>query len=86
MKLTEIFRFLNKQGFADQVHIVEGEEYIFYAWNKRYSDLEPTVSIKNNKIERIYYSRSLIPFLFKITNIEIEYDFTENHKFVKDKR
>lgn len=87
IKTTQIFGYLNKLGLADQVHFYDGEEIIFYHWNRAISDLILSVSIKNGLIERIDYPRMVIPLIYKMVNTKIENDLnTEEYKFTRDKR
>lgn len=86
LKVTQLFGHLNKIGLADQIHLRENDEIIFYHWNNSMTDLIPSLSIKRGLIERHYYPRSIVPLLYKATNTEIINDLTEEHQFVRDKR
>lgn len=86
MKATKVFNYLNKLGLADQAHLRRENQVVFYHWNQIASELIPSVTIQNEKIERIYYPRSLVPKIFDWVNQEIELDFTEEEKYVRDYR
>lgn len=64
MKATKVFNYLNKLGLADQAHLRRENQIVFYHWNQIASELIPSVTIQNEKIERIYYPRSLVPKIF----------------------
>lgn len=85
MKTTEIFRYLNKIGFADQVHFRDGNQMVFYHWNAQMSDLIPSLTIEGNRIERIYYPRKFMPLIYKITPENIDNDF-QDEGFIRDYR
>lgn len=86
MKATKVFNYLNKLGLADQAHLRRENQIVFYHWNQIASELIPSVTIQNEKIERIYYPRSLVPKIFDWANQEVELDFTEEEKYVRDYR
>lgn len=86
IKTTEIFDYLNKLGLADQVHLRNNNQMVFYHWNQIASDLIPSITIQGDKIERIYYPRSLVPRIFDWTNLTIENDFTKEVGYVRDYR
>lgn len=85
MKLTEIFRYLNKLGLADQIHLRVGNQVVFYHWNKGMTDLLPTLTIENNRIEKMYYARKFMPKLYALTHLEITNDL-KDEEFVRDHR
>jgi hypothetical protein len=87
MKTTDIFNYLNKLGFADQVHLRNNDQIVFYHWNITSSDLLISLVIQGNRIEKISYSRSNYPKIYAMANTEIENDFDlDIHKYVRDKR
>jgi hypothetical protein len=50
------------------------------------SDLIPSLTLKNGRAEKIYYARTFMPKVFILANHIFENNFTEEHKFVRDKR
>jgi hypothetical protein len=87
MKTTDIFNYLNKLGLADQVHLRNNEQIIFYHWNVTSSELLISLVVQANRIEKISYKRSNYPKIYAMANAEIENDFDLNiHKYVRDKR
>lgn len=87
MKLTEFFEILNRLGLADQVHLRDGDQIVFYHWNKAMSDLSPSVTVQRNRIEKLHYPRMVIPRVYMMVNYNFENDFDlEKHRFVRDKR
>lgn len=85
MKVTEIYKYLNKLGLADQVHLRNGNQIVFYHWNKGMTDLEPTLTIENNRIEKMYYARKIMPKMYVLTHLDIENDLA-NEEFIRDYR
>lgn len=77
MKATEIYSYLNKLGLADQVHLRKDNQIVFYHWNQIMSDLIPSLTVANGRIEKMYYGRTFIPKMYAFTNVEIENDFTD---------
>ena len=49
------------------------------------TELIPSLTIQDNRIERIYYARSFMPKIYAFTNVDIENDFT-TEKFLRDYR
>lgn len=85
MKATEVFNYLNRKGLADQVHFRGINQIVFYHWNRGMTDLEPSITIENNRIERLYYPRKVMPLMYMITPQEIENDF-EDQQYIRDYR
>lgn len=50
------------------------------------TDLIPSVTLKDNRIEKLYYARTFMPKVFILANHKFTNNFTEEHKFVRDKR
>lgn len=86
MTTSSIFEYLNKLGLADQVHFRNDEQIMFYHWNKAISDLIPSLLIKSNRIEKIYYQRAIMPKIYALANQVFENDLTTDDKFVRDFR
>ena len=86
MNTLELFNYLNKLGLADQVHLRSGGEIVYYHWNRGMTDLIPSVTLKDNRIEKLYYARTFMPKVFILANHSFTNNFTEEHKFVRDKR
>ena len=84
--MTDLFIILNKMKLADQVHFRDGDQVVFYHWNRGMSDLIPSLTIQRNKIEKFHYSRAGMPRIYIMANYEFINDFTEEHKFTRDKR
>ena len=84
-KLSKIFETLQKANLGDQVHLYR-DEVIVYHWNRNMTDLVQSVRIRGNKIEQVYYSRSIMPLVYRLINEEIDNDFTGEEPFVRDKR
>ena len=85
-KMTDLFNYLSKLELAHQVHFRNNDEFVFYHWNRNMTDLEVSVVIKHGKIERVEYNRSVIPRVYLMMNDDFTNDFTEEHKFTRDKR
>ena len=87
MKVTELFEVLNKLGFADQVHLRDNHQIVFYHWNKSMSDLVPSLTLQRGKMEKIHYPRSIMPRVYVMIGYDFENDLDpEIHKFMRDKR
>ncbi len=87
IKMTQIFGYLRELGLADQIHIRDDEEFVFYHWNQNISNLIVSLVIKHGLIEEVKYPRSKIPRIFNNMNVHIEDNLDlEKHKFVRDKR
>lgn len=79
----KLFVHLKRLGLADFVHI-QKEEIIYYHWNTIKSDLIPVFSIRNERIERIWYPRSVIPLIYRLANTQIQNTLDpDRHPFVK---
>lgn len=85
MKMTELYIYLNKLGLADQVHFRNGNQVVFYHWNKTMSELLPSVTIENSRIERLYYGRKFMPRAYILCATEFENDF-DGQGFIRDYR
>lgn len=85
MKATEIYTYLNKVGLADQVHLRKGNQMVFYHWNRAMTELIPSLTIQDNRIEKMYYARAFMPKIYAFVNLEVENDFT-NQQFLRDYR
>ena len=83
--IKELYKYLNKIGLCDQIHLRDNET-VFYHWNRNKSDLIPTLSLHEKRVEQVYYSRSVAPLLYFYINSDIENDLTSEDKFVRDKR
>ena len=86
MKTSDIYEYLNKLGLADQVHLRKGDQIVFYHWNKAMSDLIPSIMLQGNRIEKLYYQRSLMPKVYAFANQTFENDLTTSQEFVRDFR
>lgn len=86
MNALEIFKYLNRLHLADQVHVRDGDQMVFYHWNRAMSDLIPSVVIQGDKIEQVYYPRSIVPRLYLIMNDKVENNFTMEEGYIRDKR
>jgi len=84
--MTELFEILNKMKLADQVHFRDGEQIVFYHWNRGMSDLIPSLTIQKGRIERFHYNRAGMPRIYIMANYDFINDFTEEHKYIRDKR
>jgi len=84
--MTELFELLNKNKLADQVHFRNGEQFVFYHWNRNMTDLVPSLTIQKGKIEQFNYNRHVMPRVWLMANHEFINDFTEEHKYIRDKR
>lgn len=85
MKVTEIFNYLNKIGLADQIHLRNNNQIVFYHWNRAMSELIPSLTLQDNRVEKYYYSRSFIPKLYTLGATFIENDL-KNEEFIRDYR
>ena len=83
--LLQIFESLRKLELADQLHIYH-DEYIIYHWNRNKTNLIPSLRIKGNKIEQVYYSRYVTPLIYRFINEPIEDNLTGEEGFIRDKR
>lgn len=86
MTVLNLYEYLNKLGLADQVHLRGEEQIVFYHWNLAKSDLIPSLTLEGKRIEKMYYPRSVIPKIYALANQDFEYNFTNEHEFVRDKR
>lgn len=86
MKATELFAQLNRLGLADQAHLRNNNQVVFYHWNRQMSDLLPSLTLQDNKIEKIYYPRSIMPRIYHLINEDFEVDFTKEHGYVRNYR
>lgn len=87
LKMMQLYVYLNKIGLADQIHLRNEEEIVFYHWNNIQSDLVKSLVIRGKLIEQINYPRSIVPLLYRAVNTDIENDLNiEKYKFIKDKR
>jgi len=84
--MTELFELLNKNKLADQVHFRNGEQVVFYHWNKGMSDLIPSITLQRGKIEKFHYNRLAMPRVYIMANYDFINDFTEENKYIRDKR
>jgi hypothetical protein len=84
-KITKIFESLQNKGLAAQVHMYH-DETIIYHWNRNMTDLIQAVRVRGNKIEQVYYSRTIMPLAYSLINEEINIDLTGKEAFVRDKR
>ena len=84
--MTELFELLNKKKLADQVHFRDGNQIVFYHWNTNMTDLIPSLTIQNGRIEQLNYNRHIMPRVWVMANYEFINDFTEEHKYTRDKR
>ena len=50
------------------------------------SDLIPSVMLQGNRIEKLYYQRSLVPKVYAFANQTFENDLTTSQEFVRDFR
>jgi hypothetical protein len=50
------------------------------------SDLIPSLTLEGKRIEKMYYPRSVMPRIYALANQDFEYNFTNEHEFVRDKR
>lgn len=85
LTVTKIFEYLSKNDLAHQVHI-RNDEIVFYHWNRNMTDLVTSVILRENRIEQIYYSRSVVPMLYTFMNSSVENDLDGTEKFIRDKR
>lgn len=85
MKATEVFDYLKRIKLADQVHFRENGQIVFYHWNIGMTDLVPSLTLENGRIEKIYYPRKVMPWIYIITTNTIENDFT-TQEFLRDYR
>ena len=86
MTVIDLFDYLNRLGLADQIHLRNNEQMVYYHWNKAKSDLIPSVLLKEGRIENLYYPRSNMPKVYALANQYFDNNITEEHRFVKDKR
>lgn len=87
MTTTEIFKYLNGIGLADQVHYRDGDQIVYYHWNKTMTDLVASLTLEGGRIERIYYPRKVTPKLYLVAARVIEDDFIgQNFDFIRDYR
>lgn len=84
--MTELFEILNKMKLADQVHFRDSNQVVFYHWNRGMTDLVPSLTLQRGKIEKFHYNRTIMPRVYIMANYEFINDFTEEHKFTRDKR
>lgn len=49
------------------------------------TDLLPSLTIENNRIEKMYYARKFMPKLYALTHLEIVNDL-KDEEFVRDYR
>lgn len=82
---SEIFRYLNSMGLADQVHYRDGGQIVFYHWNKTMTDLVASLTLENGRIERMYYPRKVMPKIYLISARVIEDNF-QGEDFIRDYR
>ena len=86
MNMTDLFAILSKLELAHQVHIRDGGQFVFYHWNRNMTDLIPSLTIQNGKIEQFHYNRHVMPRVWLIANYDFINDFTEENKYTRDKR
>lgn len=86
MTIIDLFDYLNRLGLADQIHLRNNEQIVYYHWNKSKSDLIPSVVLKEGRIENLYYPRSNMPKVYALANQYFDNNITEEHRFVRDKR
>lgn len=87
LNATQIYVYLNKIGLAHQVHFRDGNELVFYHWNRARSDLIPSLTIRGERIENFNYPRSIIPLAYRAANTRIINDLDpEKHGYVRDMR
>ena len=84
--MTELFELLNKNKLADQVHFRDGDQVVFYHWNRGMTDLIPSLTLQRGKIEKFHYNRIVMPRIYIMANIDFVNDFTAEHKYTRDKR
>jgi len=85
-KMTDLFAILSKLELAHQVHFRDGNQFVFYHWNRNMTDLIPSLTIQNGRIEQLNYNRHIMPRVWVMANYEFINDFTEEHKYTRDKR
>lgn len=49
------------------------------------TELIPSLTIQDNRIEKLYYARAFMPKIYAFVNLEVENDFT-NQQFLRDYR
>ena len=84
--MTELFELLNKMKLADQVHFRNGDQVVFYHWNRGMTDLVPSLTLQRGRIEKFHYNRSAMPVIYIMANYEFIEDFTEENKYTRNKR
>lgn len=86
MTVIDLFDYLNRLGLADQIHLRNNNQIVYYHWNKAKSDLIPSVILQDGRIENLHYPRRSMPKVYVLANQYFQNNITEEHRFVKDKR